>query len=151
MEQLSDTLPLNSEMKRWESALIDNNFSLVYFRAGKFALGALKMRRALRITDQLDSELLHRNVSSSPSSASGGGGGKYRDSLRIPLSTLSAGQHYALLYNSGIQLLFAQKPAAAFSALLPVLKTYSHNPRLWLRLAECSVKVHKYVLKLLLF
>ena len=50
-----------------------------------------------------------------------------------------------LCYNLGVTLLYMNKPAQAFDFLVEVVKTQSMNPRLWLRLAECCIRVHKQV------
>ena len=39
------------------------------------------------------------------------------------------------------------KPSRAFEFLLDVVQAYPNNPRLWLRLAECCIFVHKKRLK----
>uniref|UniRef100_A0A0X3NUZ1 CCR4-NOT transcription complex subunit 10 n=2 Tax=Diphyllobothriidae TaxID=28843 RepID=A0A0X3NUZ1_SCHSO len=150
---------------QWESILVWNNLSLAHFSSGHFALSSLKLRRALRETDKLAAEVLlalpsARGNSASaavaaPSASVGSASTGFsplhqqatldqRNLVRhTALRTFSSSQHYALLHNSGIQLLFAHKPAAAFAALLSVVDIYPRNPRLWLRLAECCIKVQR--------
>jgi len=50
---------------------------------------------------------------------------------------------YEILYNLGIQLLFKRQPADAFECLIEVVSIYSTNIRLWLRLAECCIMIHR--------
>lgn len=47
---------------------------------------------------------------------------------------------YELLYNCGIQLLFAGHPSIAFDHLISALPAFPNNPRLWLRIAECCIQ-----------
>lgn len=50
-----------------------------------------------------------------------------------------------LVYNLGISLLHSGKPIEAFDCLTLAVQVYHMNPRLWLRLAECCIMVHKNV------
>ncbi|CAF4564058.1 unnamed protein product, partial [Rotaria magnacalcarata] len=50
---------------------------------------------------------------------------------------------YEILYNLGIQLLFKHQPLPAFECLIDVINIYSNNVRLWLRLAECCIMIHR--------
>ncbi|KAL7065203.1 hypothetical protein AAHC03_04761 [Spirometra sp. Aus1] len=163
LNALCTSLPF-TDSGQWESILVWNNLSLAHFSSGQLALSSLKLRRALRETDKLAAEVLlalpsTRGSSASATAASSASAGSaatgfsplhqrttldQRNLLRhTNLRTFSSSQHYALLHNSGIQLLFAHKPAAAFAALLSVVEIYPRNPRLWLRLAECCIKVQR--------
>lgn len=62
-----------------------------------------------------------------------------------PIYTIGANYRYELLYNLGIQLLYAKKPEQAFDCLIEVVQVYQNNPRLWLRLAECCIQYHQNV------
>lgn len=64
-----------------------------------------------------------------------------------PLYQLSSNVQPELYYNLGVTLLHMNKPDKAFDFLLEVLQVHSMNPRLWLRLAECCIAVHKSVSK----
>ncbi|VDM15818.1 unnamed protein product [Hydatigera taeniaeformis] len=115
-----------------ELPLVWNNLSLTYFRAGYLGLAMLEARAALRHTKSLADEV----------TAAATEVGRLVNCT--PLYQLGASRHYELLYNTGVQLLLGQKNLeTAFSALLAVVKVYPRNPRLWLRLAECCVKVHR--------
>lgn len=61
----------------------------------------------------------------------------------MPLHCLGATKRPELLYNLGISLLYLQRPKDAFDCLLVPLNIYHKNPKLWLRLAECCIMVHK--------
>ena len=63
------------------------------------------------------------------------------------ITSLSISRHHELTYNLGIQLLHCGKPQAAFDCLLEVIQFYHINPRLWLRLAECCIQVHREVIR----
>jgi hypothetical protein len=67
-----------------------------------------------------------------------------------PLSVLGVNCRHILLYNLGLQQLFADKPLAAFDSLLEVVQVYHANPRLWLRLAEACIATHNKVIPTLL-
>ncbi|EUB57273.1 CCR4-NOT transcription complex subunit [Echinococcus granulosus] len=136
VKRLNTLLPSESTSSptsvEWESSLVWNNLSLTYFRAGHLGLAMLEARAALRRTKSLADE-----ATTSATEVR-------RLVNRTPLHQLSASRHYELLYNTGVQLLLGQKhPETAFNALLTVVKAYPRNPRLWLRLAECCVKVHR--------
>jgi CCR4-NOT transcription complex subunit 10 len=60
-----------------------------------------------------------------------------------PLRCLSLNQRYKLLHNLGTQLMHAGKPQEAFDCVLEALQVFHTNPRLWLKLAECCVKVRQ--------
>lgn len=62
-----------------------------------------------------------------------------------PLSVLGVNCRHVLLYNLGLQQLFAGQPLAAFDSLLEVVQVYHANPRLWLRLAEACIATHSKV------
>lgn len=50
-----------------------------------------------------------------------------------------------IMYNLGVSLLHSGKPIQAFDCLTLAVQIYHTNPRLWLRLAECCIMVHKNV------
>ncbi|XP_063221594.1 CCR4-NOT transcription complex subunit 10 isoform X2 [Bacillus rossius redtenbacheri] len=60
-----------------------------------------------------------------------------------PLHTLGANRSHEVLYNLGVCLLHAGRPAQAFDCLTEAVQVFHVNPRLWLRLAECCIMVHK--------
>lgn len=48
-----------------------------------------------------------------------------------------------ILYNLGISMLFLERPQDAFDCLLVPLNYHHNNPRLWLRLAEACILMHR--------
>ena len=62
-----------------------------------------------------------------------------------PLQTLAINKRAEIMYNMGVSLLFAEKPAPAFECLVEAQSLYQCNPRYWLRLAECCVAVCQQV------
>lgn len=60
-----------------------------------------------------------------------------------PLYSLGANKKHELMYNLGVVLLHAGKPEKAFDCLIEAVQVFHTNPRLWLRLAECCIMVHK--------
>lgn len=109
-----------------------NNLGVIHLGLGKPTVACLYLQKALQET-QL--------VEESSSSQSG-------DWLSSrPLYQLSSNVQPELYYNLGVTLLHMNKPDKAFDFLLEVLQVHSMNPRLWLRLAECCIAVHKSGLK----
>lgn len=64
-----------------------------------------------------------------------------------PLHAVGASKRPEILYNLGIALLHLKRPKDAFECFLIPLSIYHNNPRLWLRLAESCIMVHKEVSK----
>ncbi|CAH8846682.1 unnamed protein product [Trichobilharzia szidati] len=134
-------------MNDWESIILKNNLALLYHRTGRFTSSVIHLRNALKQVDKtLDTAtqsvnndlrcmLNHQNGCFSI--------GEYSELLnQIPLHVSSVIEHYELVYNYGIQLLFTQRPLDAFSTLSQLVRIYPRNPRLWFRLAECCIKLH---------
>ncbi|KAM7537300.1 hypothetical protein Aperf_G00000065414 [Anoplocephala perfoliata] len=130
VKQLTTLLP---SADTWDSPLVLNNLALTYFYSGHLGLGMLQARAALRCTERLSVEI----CASSSTDA--------EDFLHhIPLNNLNASRHIELLYNAGLGMLMQKKsPKVAFEALLSVVKIFPRNPRLWLRLAECCILLHR--------
>jgi CCR4-NOT transcription complex subunit 10 len=63
-----------------------------------------------------------------------------------PLVTIGSNYKYELLYNMGVSLLYARKPADAFDCLIETVQLHHRDPLIWLRLAECCIQVHKPVI-----
>jgi len=62
-----------------------------------------------------------------------------------PMIGLRLSRRHEILYNLGIQLLFAGRPNTAFECLVESLQCYHTNARLWLRLAECCILAQQMV------
>nr|CAH7758857.1 unnamed protein product [Callosobruchus chinensis] len=60
-----------------------------------------------------------------------------------PLHMLGGSKYHELMYNLGIALLHAHRPVQAFDCLIVAVRRYHRNSRLWMRLAECCIMVHK--------
>lgn len=60
-----------------------------------------------------------------------------------PLHILGGTKYHELMYNLGISLLHARRPAQAFDCLIIAVRRYHRNSRLWMRLAECCIMVTK--------
>nr|XP_023025866.1 CCR4-NOT transcription complex subunit 10 [Leptinotarsa decemlineata] len=69
--------------------------------------------------------------------------GSKKDDNEKPLYTLGSSKYHELMYNLGIALLHAGRPTQAFECLIVAVRRYHRNSRLWMRLAECCVMVHK--------
>lgn len=63
-----------------------------------------------------------------------------------PLYTRGGCKHHEIMYNLGVALLYAKRPAEAFDCLIFAVRRYHRNSRLWLRIAECCIAVHKQVI-----
>ncbi|CAG9764189.1 unnamed protein product [Ceutorhynchus assimilis] len=59
------------------------------------------------------------------------------------LYTLGGSKYHEIMYNLGISLLYAGKAETAFDCMIVCLRRYHRNSRLWLRIAECCIAVHK--------
>lgn len=112
-------------------AIFYNNVGCIHFYMGKPHLGKFYIKKAIEefekhinaVTDQVDStnDLLNSR----------------------PLHLLSLSTRHQLIYNLGMQHMQAQKYEDAFKCFKEVLRSYHANPRLWLRLAECCIQIHK--------
>ena len=108
-----------------QNVCIANNMGLIHFSVKHYALAVRFFQQAL-IFDQKAIE----NV-------------KKDNGNQIPLHCLGATKRQDILYNLGIALLYLQRPKDAFDCLLVPLNIYHKNPKLWLRLAEACIMVHK--------
>jgi len=61
------------------------------------------------------------------------------------LAVLGVNCRQILLYNLGLQQLYAGQPTAAFTSLLEAVQVFHTNPLLWLRLAETSIAAYNKV------
>ncbi|CAF2078967.1 unnamed protein product [Rotaria magnacalcarata] len=100
-----------------------NNLSCIHFHLHKSAFALFYMRRALAENNRLLIEQLNSNDKQ--------------------LIVHNINRKYEILYNLGIQLLFKHQPLPAFECLIDVINIYSNNVRLWLRLAECCIMIHR--------
>ncbi|XP_028326017.1 CCR4-NOT transcription complex subunit 10 isoform X3 [Gouania willdenowi] len=108
-----------------------NNLGCIHFAMGKHNLGIFYFKKALQENDNTCAEL------------GDGSGIQSKRFTGVPLCALLANKRHELLYNCGIQLLHVGRPLAAFECLMEAVQVYHSNPRLWLRLAECSISANK--------
>lgn len=101
------------------TAMYNNNIGCVHFHTGKPNLGCFYFSKALK--GYLENRF------------NGGAIGNFDCKL-----------YYQLLYNFGLQNLYAGNYPSAFDCLIEAVRFYSTNPRLWLRIAECCVYQHKH-------
>ncbi|XP_070575337.1 CCR4-NOT transcription complex subunit 10-like [Ptychodera flava] len=111
------------------AAMYYNSLGCIHFYMRKYNLSAYYFRKALQENENALLELPKRNPGQSLSGR--------------PLCTLVMNRRYELLYNSGITLLHAGRPLAAFDCLIEAVQVYHSNARLWLRLAECCIAAKK--------
>lgn len=107
------TAQIDSDPKT--TAMYHNNIGCIHFYTGKPHLGSYNFEKALRV---------------------------YTESQRTK-SALDNRIYYELLYNLGLQNLYAGKYVSAFDCLVEAVRFQPTNPRLWLRIAECCVNRHK--------
>lgn len=108
-----------------------NNVGVIHFYMRKHNLGSFYLKKALQENEKV-SQLFNLSGLANNKTLSG-----------RPLSTLGISRHFELFYNIGIQLLHCRKPHEAFDCLIETVQMFKINPRLWLRLAECCIMVHK--------
>jgi CCR4-NOT transcription complex subunit 10 len=112
-----------------QNVCIGNNMGLIHFSVKHYALAVRFFQQAL-IFDQKALETVKKEYGN-----------------QFPLHCLGATKRQDILYNLGIALLYLQRPKDAFDCLLVPLNIYHKNPKLWLRLAEACIMVHKQHLK----
>lgn len=100
-----------------------NNLVAIHYAMHKYHLGAHYARRALQENATAVKELPKKSGRA--------------------IQTLGMNHHHELLYNTGIVLLHAGRPLAAFDCLVEAVQVFPTNPRLWLRLAECCIAANK--------
>ncbi|XP_070509637.1 CCR4-NOT transcription complex subunit 10 [Chironomus tepperi] len=112
-----------------QNVCIANNMGLIHFNVKHYSLAVRFFQQAL-LFDQKALETARKDFSN-----------------QLPLHCVGATKRPDILYNLGIALLYLQRPKDAFDCLLVPLNVYHKNPRLWLRLAEACIMVHKQHLK----
>lgn len=112
-----------------QNVCIANNMGLIHFSVKHYALAVRFFQQAL-VFDQKAIESV-----------------KKEHGNQFPLHCLGSTKRQDILYNLGISLLYLQRPKDAFDCLLVPLNIYHKNPKLWLRLAEACIMVHKQHLK----
>ena len=66
-------------------------------------------------------------------------------SQSFPFQAFGKNKHYALMYSLGVSFLYTGQTKMAFDCFTEAVQHFHNNPRLWLRMAECSIICHKSV------
>lgn len=66
--------------------------------------------------------------------------------LNRPLYAMGCSRYHEIMYNLGIALLHANQVTQAFDCLITAVQKFHRNSRLWLRIAECCITLHKNVI-----
>lgn len=112
-----------------QNVCIANNMGMIHFSVKHYSLAVRFFQQAL-IFDQKSLD-----------------GVRKEHNNQLPLHCLGATKRADILYNLGIALLYLRRPKDAFECFLVPLNVYHKNPRLWLRLAEVCIMVHKQYMK----
>lgn len=112
-----------------ENVCIANNMGMIHFNVRHFALAARFFQKSLKF-DQTGCDEVTKSVKN-----------------QLPLYCVGATKRTEILYNLGLSLLHLERPKHAFECFLVPLQSYQNNPRLWLRLAESCIMVHRQSLK----
>ncbi|XP_031625291.1 CCR4-NOT transcription complex subunit 10 [Contarinia nasturtii] len=107
------------------NTIVANNMGLIHFHVRHYAMAVRFFQHALQF-DQKATESLD---------------------IDAPIHAIGASKQPEILYNLGIAMLHLQRPKEAFECFLVPLNYYHNNPKLWLRLAEACIMVHKENLK----
>jgi CCR4-NOT transcription complex subunit 10 len=109
-----------------QNTCLTNNMGVIHFSVKHYALATRFFQQALLF----DIKAYDANKSGN-----------------APFHCMGATKRPEILYNLGIALLYLERPQEAFECLLKTQYSFHNNPRLWLRLAECCIMVHKQGLK----
>lgn len=112
-----------------QNVCIANNMGLIHFNVRHFALAARFFQKSLKF-DQTGCDEVTKSLKN-----------------QLPLYCVGATKRTEILYNLGLSLLHLERPKHAFECFLVPLQSYQNNPRLWLRLAESCIMVHRQALK----
>lgn len=103
-----------------------NNMGVIHHAMGKTHLACHYFRQALK-EDQL---AVNSFV-------------KVDGELNRPLYAMGCSRYHEIMYNLGIALLHANQVTQAFDCLITAVQKFHRNSRLWLRIAECCITLHK--------
>ncbi|XP_065065150.1 CCR4-NOT transcription complex subunit 10-like [Rhopilema esculentum] len=130
--KLLNSVPLQTIVAMRGQSLVTlyyNNMSCIHFKLGKYNLGIFYARKALE-----ENILAMRSLPSIE---------KNHQLSGRPLQTLAMNKRSEIMYNMGVQLLFAGRPVAAFDCFMESNDLFECHPRFWLRLAESCIMVHQ--------
>ncbi|XP_065914117.1 CCR4-NOT transcription complex subunit 10-like isoform X3 [Dysidea avara] len=119
--------PLLTDAGQCLPSLYFNNLGCLHYHMGKYSLASYYFSKALYENDSAlnDFPPLEKATLSGR-----------------PLAVLGVNCRQVLLYNLGLQQLYAGQPTAAFTSLLEAVQVFHTNPLLWLRLAETSIAAY---------
>ncbi|KAL3313990.1 CCR4-NOT transcription complex subunit 10 [Cichlidogyrus casuarinus] len=135
-----------------EPALMWNNMALVNMRAHKYQLAGIQLRRCAKALDNFTLTTVPAHVQNQRNSKNADNPNtpvvpcqKFNHTLlqNVPIQAFSASPHYPVLYNLALQLLYSNRQHAAFESFVKLAQIFPRNPSIWLRLAECCVRVEK--------
>lgn len=104
-----------------QDTVLANNMGLIHFSVRHYAMAVRFFQYSLNF-DSIASENVLGNAA---------------------LVEMSAARRPDILYNLGISMLFLERPQEAFDCLLVPLNYHHNNPRLWLRVAEACIMMHR--------
>ncbi|KAK5647472.1 hypothetical protein RI129_002364 [Pyrocoelia pectoralis] len=104
------------------SVILYNNLGTIYHAMGKHHLACHHYQKAIKADIEFNQNKTNEDK---------------------PLYRLGSSRYHELIYNLGISLLHAGRSTDAFDCLIIAVRRYHRNSRLWLRLAECCIHVHK--------
>jgi len=127
-----------------------NNLGCIHFMMRKPNLATFYFQKALQSFQPPSS------ATGAASPSRGGGadkdGGRHSSLLAGKLGLVSPGvaatRHWLdrraeVAYNAGLQMLMSEKPAAALKCFEQCISVFPSWPRLWLRLAESCIEIHR--------
>lgn len=117
------------------AALFYNNLGCVHFMMQKPSLATLYFQKALDAADALTSDGVHPVLG-------------HKVGLTRP--GVVATRHWLdrraeTCYNAGLQMLMSGRPTQAFNCFQQCTSVFRTWPRLWMRLAECCLEMHRQV------
>eukprot|EP00731_Ephydatia_muelleri_P026277 Em0018g377a len=118
-------MPVATDAGECLASFYFNNLGCVHHQLGKYSLAAHYFKKAI---EENDAALNGFPPLDRATPLSG-----------RPLNVLGVNCRHVILYNLGLQQLFAGYTMAAFDSLLEVVQVFHSNPCLWLRLAEACI------------
>ncbi|XP_055695320.1 CCR4-NOT transcription complex subunit 10 [Lutzomyia longipalpis] len=112
-----------------QDTIIANNMGLIHFAVRHYAMAVRFFQHAVNFDKNANEDVAQ----------------KYPNGL--PLHAVGASKQTQILYNLGVALLHLQRPKEAFECLIVPLNYHHNNPRLWLRIAEACIMLHRQEVK----
>lgn len=134
-----------SEYGEASQVLFNNNMGILHHALGKQHLACHYFQTALKEDIVLWQTVKKQDSSKSVGCSGSDAGPKAFVADDQYLYIRGGCKHHEITYNLGIALLHAGRAAEAFDCLIFAVRRYHRNARLWLRVAECCIAVHKGV------